>query len=605
MDTPFEVSPGDRKRFAVFALSLLVVASPVAAAKKPKDPKSSAPAMLSPAEGAAILAKTATLHLAPDLSVLSPGERAALDNLLQVGAIFQRLYEDSRHPAAEAERTRALADPRSDASRLYRLFQGPIATTLDNKRVPFLPVAPEQPGKNVYPAGIAKPEIDAFLANHPEERSAILGERTVVRRATAENLAGDIDRLKRAPLIAGLQPFLAGKLNALAELPDPSILYAVPQSVAWSQPITAAYLGLLHAADNLQSDDAEFAGYLRNRARDLVSNDYESGDAAWVTGHFGKLNTQIGSYETYDDALFGVKAFPSMSILLRDEAATAELAKSLGSLQAIEDALPYTAHKPVRSGIPIGVYEVIADFGQARGTNTATNLPNDPLFSRRYGRTILMRENIMKDPDLFEGARRRWNAAVAPEFGPRLEGDGGFQRTLWHEIGHYLGPERTRDGRGLDQALQGSADSLEEMKADLVSLFAMHRLAATGLATPERLAAVRASGILRTLNDNKPRRDQPYQTMQLAQFNYFLEKGLLTKTSDGHLEIHDDKYESTVTALLQEVLELQQKGDPIAAEAFFTRWTTWTDKLHEALAKRMRDAQLNRYALVRYAALGE
>ena len=32
------------------------------------------------------------------------------------------------------------------------------------------------------------------------------------------------------------------------------------------------------------ADDAEFAGYLRNRARDLLSNDYESGDAAWVTG---------------------------------------------------------------------------------------------------------------------------------------------------------------------------------------------------------------------------------------------------------------------------------------------------------------------------------
>lgn len=36
--------------------------------------------------------------------------------------------------------------------------------------------------------------------------------------------------------------------------------------------------------------------------------------------------------------------------------------------------------------------EVIADFGQARGTNTATNLPNDPLFSHHYGRIILMRE---------------------------------------------------------------------------------------------------------------------------------------------------------------------------------------------------------------------
>ena len=38
-------------------------------------------------------------------------------------------------------------------------------------------------------------------------------------------------------------------------------------------------------------------------------DDYESGDAAWVTGHFKNLNAQIGSYETYDDELYGVKTF--------------------------------------------------------------------------------------------------------------------------------------------------------------------------------------------------------------------------------------------------------------------------------------------------------
>lgn len=571
-------------------------------------------AVLPPAEAAAILQKTATLRLAPDLSHLTPGEKAAVEHLLQVGGIFQRLYEDARHPAAETERNRLLDEARdigatgakeSDAALLFRLFQGPIATTLDNRRVPFLPVEAETPGKNVYPAGITAAEIEGFLAAHPEERTSILGDRTVVRRATAEALAADLDTLERVPLIAGLHPFLAAKLMELAEHPDPLRLYAVPQAVAWARPLATAYLALLHAADAVEADDAEFAGYLRNRGRDLLSNDYESGDAAWVTGHFGRLNAQIGTYETYDDALFGVKAFPGMSLLLRDEAATAELAKSLGSLQTIEDALPYAPHKRVRSEIPIGVYEIIADFGQARGTNTATNLPNDPLHSRRYGRIILMRENIMKNPDLFASAQRRWNAAMAPASRDGLAGDGGFQRTLWHEIGHYLGPEQTRDGRSLDQALQGWADAVEEMKSDLVSLFAMQKLADAKLAAPERLKAVHASGILRVLNDNRPRRDQPYQLMQLVQFNWFLDKGLLTKSTDGFLEVHDERYAATVASLLTEVLALQLAGDPAAAEAFFSRWTEWKPDVHEAIAQRMRDAQTTRYNLVRYAALGE
>ncbi len=597
------------------AATLLGAAEPAAQVAPPTPTPT-----LAPAERAAILQKTATLRLAPDLAHLTPGERAAVNHLLQVGGILQRLYEEARHPEAERERLRLLDEARtptagtaeapveSDAARLFRLFQGPIATTLDNRRVPFLAVAAETPGKNVYPAGITAAEVEAFLAARPAERPSILGERTVVRRATAEALAADLDTLQRVPLVAGLHPFLVGKLAALAEHPDPKVLYAVPQAVAWARPLTTAYLSLLHAADAVAADDAEFAGYLRNRARDLLSNDYESGDAAWVTGRFGRLNAQIGSYETYDDALFGVKAFPSMSLLLRDEAATAELAKSLGSLQEIEDALPYSPKKRVRPEIPIGVYEVIADFGQARGTNTATNLPNDPLFSRRYGRIILMRANIMKNPDLFANAQRRWNAAIAPASRGGLGGDGGsggFQRTLWHEIGHYLGPEWTRDGRELDPALASWADAVEEMKSDLVSLFAMQKLADRGLATPERLAAVRASGILRVLNDNRPRRDQPYQLMQLVQFNWFLDKGLLTTTADGFLEIHDEKYAATVASLLEESIALQLGGDPAAAEKFFTRWTDWQPGLHEAIGKRMRDAQTTRFNLVRYAALGE
>lgn len=601
-------------RLRLFAVLPFVGATLLAAVEPAATPPAEPVAVLTPTETDAILQKTATLRLAPDLSHLTAGEKAAVEHLLQVGGIFQRLYEDARHPAAEGERNRLLNEARtpgateSDAARLFRLFQGPIATTLDNRRIPFLPVAAETPGKNVYPEGITAAEVESFLAAHPEERAAILDARTVVRRATAEALAADLDTLQRVPLIAGLQPFLAAKLADLAEHPDRERLYAVPQSVAWARPMATAYLALQHAADAVEADDAEFAGYLRNRGRDLLSNDYESGDAAWVTGRFGRLNAQIGTYETYDDALFGVKAFPGMSLLLRDEAATAELAKSLGSLQTIEDALPYAPHKRVRSEIPIGVYEIIADFGQARGTNTATNLPNDPLFSRRYGRIILMRENIMKNPDLFANAERRWNAAIAPDSRSALAADGGaggFQRTLWHEIGHYLGPELTSDGRGLDQALQGWADAVEEMKADLVSLFAFEKLAAAKLASPERLAAVRASGILRTLNDNRPRRDQPYQLMQLVQFNWFLDQGLLTVDASGQLKVHDAKYAATVASLLQKTIALQLAGDPAATEAFFTRWTDWKPDLHEAIAKRMRDAQTTRYNLVRYAALGE
>ena len=72
-----------------------------------------------------------------------------------------------------------------DAATLYRLFQGPIATTLENKREPFLGVDPVVPGKNVYPRDVTREEIEAFLAANPGARAEILDVRTVVRRADA------------------------------------------------------------------------------------------------------------------------------------------------------------------------------------------------------------------------------------------------------------------------------------------------------------------------------------------------------------------------------------------------------------------------------------
>jgi hypothetical protein len=195
---------------------------------------------------------------------------------------------------------------------------------------------------------------------------------------------------------------------------------------------------------------------------------------------------------------------------------------------------------------------------------------------------------------------------MTPAFAAEPAAEGGFERTLWHEIGHYLGPERARDGRPLDQALAGWADALEEMKADLVSLFAVHRLADGGPVTAESLRAVQAAGILRTLNSTRPRRDQPYQTMQLAQLNWFLEHGLLSATDDAHLELHRERYAATVEGLLAEVLRLQLAGDPAAAETFFNRWTNWTETLHAPLAARLRAAEGDaRYRLPLYAALGD
>src|SRR5712671_3899800 len=86
-----------------------------------------------------IIDKTQTIRLAPDLSQLSAGEKKAMAKLLEVGKIFQSIYEDQRHKEALSSYRslntlgHSLVSPWPAATEnlftLYRLFQGPIATT--------------------------------------------------------------------------------------------------------------------------------------------------------------------------------------------------------------------------------------------------------------------------------------------------------------------------------------------------------------------------------------------------------------------------------------------------------------------------------------------
>jgi hypothetical protein len=563
-------------------------------------------------EARTILERTGTIRLAPSLDSLSAAERDAVTHLLAAGAVVQRLYESSLHAQALAahaqleqldtdrghpEYTRALLD-------LYRLFQGPIARTLVNERVPFLPVAPENPGRNVYPDAITKEEMDAWLAAHAQDRASLLGERAVVRRATADTLRSDLAAMSHQPVLDALHSGLRAKLEALLVAPDPHVLYAVPYSIAWPDEIARVHDELLQAALAIAAIDGDFAQYLRLRARDLQADDYEGGDAAWVRGRFGALNAQIGSYETYDDKLYGAKSFFGLSILLRDKDRTAKLAGATAGLQRLEDALPWDGHKRVTEDIPIGVYDVVADFGQARGTNTATILPDDPEHVRKYGRTILIRRNIIEDPTIFADVQATFAAAVAPGQGDDLTPEGNLLRILWHEIGHYLGPDHTTDGRTVSEAMAEHSDLVEEMKADLVSLWSAQSQRQADTIDDATLRSFYAAGIRRTLQRVKPQRDQPYETMQLMQMNYFLENGLLA-WPDGVLHIDYAAYPAVVTKMLAEVLKIQASGDHDAATAFIDRYTTWDDKLHGAIAKRIDAASSVRYRIVRYGALGE
>src|SRR4030095_7283320 len=180
-----------QKQLLSVSILFLAIASVVAQTKTPMNTRGSLPSGYWPVEKRQpIIDKPQTIRLAPDVSHLSAGERSAVAKLLEVGKIFQQLYEDQKHHQALTSYAALLKLQQANASAtetvnlvtLYRLFQGPIATTLENKREPFLPVDPTTPAKNVYPWDVTREELEAFLAAHTEQRNEFLHPRNVVRR---------------------------------------------------------------------------------------------------------------------------------------------------------------------------------------------------------------------------------------------------------------------------------------------------------------------------------------------------------------------------------------------------------------------------------------
>jgi antirestriction protein ArdC len=190
---------------------------------------------------------------------------------------------------------------------------------------------------------------------------------------------------------------------------------------------------------------------------------------------------------------------------------------------------------------------------------------------------------------------------VLPEHLGDLTAEGIYQQVVWHEIGHYLGPDTDRRGRSLDAALEADAAPIEELKAELVSQFAMTRLLALGLVDEAAVRGVAASVILASLRPVRPLRSQAYSTIWLMVLNYYLDRGYLVYDA-GRIGIRQERHEAAVSAMLADVLAIQEEGSKERSTAYIDRWTAWDDR-HEAIARALRGAERYRYLDARYGLL--
>ncbi len=320
---------------------------------------------------------------------------------------------------------------------------------LDHDRI-FVPGAPPKPEAGTYyPPGTTKEEIAAWMAGLPEkERAAAGGFYTVVRRT-------------------------------------PAGFAVVPYSVEYQAELALAASLLRQAA--AATAEPTLKRFLETRAAALLSDDYYESDVAWMELD-AAVEPTFGPYETYEDGWFNAKAAFESFVTIRDDAETRKVARLSGELQDIEDHLPMDpAWRNPKLGAlaPIRVVnEIFAAGDGRRGVTTAAfNLPNDERILREKGAKRVMLKNV-QEAKFQKVLLPISKVAVSPADGRRVSFDAFFTHILMHEMVHGLGPhgiERPTGHTTVREQLGSAYPAIEEAKADVVGLFALHRLVDRGV----------------------------------------------------------------------------------------------------------------------------
>lgn len=503
---------------------------------------------------AAQLAKFKTVSVPFSTAGLTVNEAKMVRKLVEAGQYLESIYWRQSDPEGLALYQGLTGCPGTTEQQIrhYLLINGSRYDLLEGNK-PFIGTPKEAPGRALYPAGITRKEIDDYVAAHPEKKAEIFNPWTVVKRR-GQDLVG------------------------------------VPYHVEFAKWLVPAAKALREAA--ALSTDKAFANFLRLRADAFLSDDYYKSDLAWVDLEDRKFDVIMAPYETYLDDLLGVKTSYGTAVMIRNAAESNKLRMYKKYAAAIQDALPIpAADRPSNVGHPTPMEVMDTPFrsGDLRHgyQAVADNLPNDPRIHAEKGTKKIFFKNFMD---------ARVNYVVLPIGKLLMRADqanlasmeGYLAVVVTHEMSHGLGPAYSRvNGKQVDirESIGPIYSGLEEAKADIVGLYGLDWMMNKGILPKSRARDYYAShvaGIFRTVRFGV---SEAHSKAEMMEFNYFVERGAITRDASGKYAIDFAKMPGAVASLAKELLEIEATGDRARAESWMTKYGTMPADLKAALAK--------------------
>ena len=500
------------------------------------------------ADISARLAQYAPTELSADLSGVPEAEIEALKEIIRAGRIMDEIFLDQVW-AGNVRMRADLAEASEDLRTFFDINFGPWDRLAENE--PFIGDAEHPEGAGYYPEDMTKEEFEAWLEEHPEDREALTGLFTLVRR-------------------------------------DGDALVAVPYSQAFEEPLERAADHLRRAAALTENESLRV--FLESRADAFFSDDYYQSDMHWMDLE-SPVEVTIGPYETYEDGLFGYKAaFEAfVTVNLPEESAKLDRFKSL--LPWLESNLPIPDELKNERGTesPMRVVDEVYVGGDSKaGVQTlAFNLPNDERVRETKGSKKVMLRNVLRakfEKILVPIAER----VIASEQVGEVSFDAFFAESLHHELSHGLGPGRiTVNGRETEVRLELKElySTLEEAKADVMGIYNILALIEKGEIAAEFRTTLEPSYVAGLFRSARFGLNEAHGRGVVAQFNFLLEMGALEVDDEGRFRAVSAKFPEGIRDLLNTMLMLQANGDYDGTKEFLDTYGVASEALVAAVAR--------------------
>lgn len=527
---------------------------------------------------------------APEYLELAEGDKEALKHLVKAAVVLDKvnMQLDNPNNLPFKEYLEAEISKGNEQAKLTKILfdaqKGVCSLDRESNMIELIKGVSERPGKGVYPQDLEKDEFHAILIKmlkdgKVDDVAKILNQRSVVERVGNELVATDyVDKFKDDFAYMASELEKAAETSTNADFNEFLILQA--KALRTADPMLDAYADKKWAT--LQDTPLEFTITRENYSDELTETVVENPELKALLDENGIipvakdfLGGRVGIINKKGtDAILGVKNYlPLMAqnMPFKDD--------------YIQNISPDRESK--QTMVDADLVAVTGDVGEFRaGITLAENLPNDDKLSIKEldggRRNVYHRQiRLITSEDAREKMKKRLAATVNPELHQYYNDEADHWFTVGHENGHSLGPKSGTEGLGKYKSI------IEENKADMISLAMLDVLTEAGMYTPEQRKQIIVTYAADNMMTSKPTLSQAHRVRSVMQNYYFIKEGAMEISPEGILNVDIEKMVPTARKMLEEIIQVQMKGDFSKGEKYVLDNFIWTPEM-ETMAQNIK-----------------